>query len=347
MRRNLLLAGAAVVVLAAAAALFGSHAPVAPVVSQSRPVGVNPAYVYSMGGKFDRSFSEALYRGAERVKAATGTPYADFEVSHETQFEQAYRHFASRGHDPVIGVGFSQTDAVKRVAKQYPHTHFMLIDGNINLPNVRAVEFREEEGSFLVGVLAAMASKSGKIGFVGGMDIPLIRRFACGYGQGIKYANPKATVLVNMVGTTPEAWTDPARGSEVARGQFDRGVDVVYAAAGTTGIGVLQAAADRKKLAIGVDSNQNYMHPGTMLTSMVKKVDNAAYEAVMDLKAGHWQSGHFVLGLKEGGVDWAYDQYNKALITPAMKTRVEQVKADIIAGRIKVHDYESDGKCVY
>lgn len=348
MRRKVLFASAAVVVLVvAAAAAFRTHTVVAPMPTVARPQSVNPAYVYSMGGKFDRSFSESLYRGAERVKAVTGTPYVDFEVSHETQFEQAYRHFASRGRDPVMGVGFSQTDAVKRVAKQYPHTHFLLIDGNINLPNVRAVEFREEEGSFLVGVLAAMASKTGKIGFVGGMDIPLIRRFACGYGQGIKYANPKATVVVNMIGTTPEAWTDPARGAEVARGLFDRGVDVVYAAAGTSGIGVLQAAADRKKLAIGVDSNQNYMHPGTMLTSMVKNVDNAAYQAVMDLKAGRWQSGHFVLGLKEGGVDWAYDQYNKALITPAMKAKVDQVKADIIAGRIKVHDYESDGKCVY
>jgi basic membrane protein A and related proteins len=308
---------------------------------------VAPAYVYAMGGKFDRSFSEALYRGAERFKAATGIPYVDFEVSHETQFEQAYRHFASHGNNPIIGVGFSQTDAVKRIAKAFPKTKFVLLDGNINMPNVLSVEFKEEEGSFLVGVLAAMASKTHKIGFVGGMDIPLIRRFACGYGQGIKYADPKAVMFKNMAGATPDAWTNPARGGEIAREQFDRGVDVVYAAAGSTGIGVLQAAADRGKLAIGVDSNQNYMHPGAMLTSMVKRVDTVAFEAAMAALKGNWKPGHIKLGLKEGGVDWAYDKYNAALITPAMKAAVEKAKADIIAGRIKVHDYESDGSCAY
>jgi basic membrane protein A and related proteins len=310
-----------------------------------RPVA--PAYVYAMGGKFDRSFSEALYRGAERFKAATGIPYVDFEVSRETQFEQAYRHFAARGRDPIVGVGFSQTDAVKRVARAYPKTKFVLIDGNIHMPNVLSVEFKEEEGSFLVGVLAAMASKTHKLGFVGGMDVPLIRRFACGYGQGIKYADPKAQLFQNMTGATPEAWTNPARGAEIAREQFDRGVDVVYAAAGTTGMGVLQAAADRGQLAIGVDSNQNYMHPGTMLTSMVKRVDVAAFNAASAEMHGTWQPGHVVLGLKEGGVDWAYDRYNKKLITPAMKAKVDRAKADIVSGKIKVHDYESDGRCVY
>jgi basic membrane protein A len=309
------------------------------------PRPIAPAYVYSMGGKFDRSFSQALYEGAEAFKRQTGIPYVDFEISNETQFEQVYRRFASRGRDPIIGVGFSQTDAVKRIAKKFPQTRFTLIDGNIDMPNVMSVEFREEEGSFLVGVLAAMASKSGRTGFIGGMDIPLIRRFACGYAQGMKYANPKAVLIQNMAGTTPDAWTNPARGGEIAQQQFDRGVDVVYAAAGSTGIGALQAAADRGKLAIGVDSNQNYMHPGSMLTSMVKRVDLVAARAAMDAKNGAWKPGHAVLGLKEGGVDWAYDQYNKALITPAMKAKVDQAKADIIAGRIKVHDYQSDGRC--
>ena len=306
-----------------------------------------PAYVYGMGGKFDRSFSEGLYNGAEHFKAVTGIPYVDFEVTHETQFEQVFRHFAQHGRDPIIGVGFSQTDAVKRVAKAFPRTRFVLIDGNIAMPNVLTVEFKEEEGSFLVGVLAAMATKTGKVGFVGGMDIPLIRRFACGYRQGIEYTNPKIQLIQNMAGSTPDAWSDPARGSEIAKEQFDRGVDVVYTAASATGLGALQAAADRHKLAIGVDSNQNYMHPGTMLTSMVKRVDLVSFNAAMAVKNGTWKPGHVVLGLKEGGVDWAYDQYNRALITPAMKAKVDQAKADIISGKIKVHDYESDGSCVY
>jgi basic membrane protein A len=190
-----------------------------------------------------------------------------------------------------------------------------------------------------------MASKSGKVGFVGGMDIPLIRRFQCGYEQGIKYVNPNAELIANMTGTTPAAWTDPGRGAELAKGQFDRGVDVIYAAAGNTGTGVLQAAKDRGKLAIGVDSNQNYLHPGTMLTSMVKRVDLAAYNSLMAEKDGTWQPGASVLGLKEGGVDWAVDQYNEKLITPEMKAKVEQAKADIIAGKITVQDYMETNSC--
>ena len=201
------------------------------------------------------------------------------------------RRFAQRGQDPIIAVGFSQAVALEKVAKEFPNIHFTIIDSVVKLPNVQSVVFKEHEGSFLVGVLAAMASKSGKIGFVGGMDIPLIRRFQCGYEQGIKYANPKAELIANMTGTTPAAWNDPGRGAELAKGQFDRGVDVVYAAAGNTGIGVLQAAKDRGKLAIGVDSNQNYLHPGTMLTSMLKRVDLAAYNSFKAAQGGTWKGG--------------------------------------------------------
>lgn len=202
------------------------------------PAPIQPAVVYGMGGKFDKSFSEGLYRGAERFKKETGVAYLDFEISNETQYEQVYRHFAHAGRNPIIGVGFSQVDAVTTVAREFPNTRFTLIDSQIRLPNVYSVQFREEEGSFLVGVLAAMASKTHKLGFVGGMDVPLIRRFACGYAQGIHYADPKAQLIQSMAGTTPTAWTDPARGGELARQQFDRGVDIVYAAAGATGLGV-------------------------------------------------------------------------------------------------------------
>ena len=308
---------------------------------------IKPAVVFDMGGKFDKSFNEGVYNGVEKFKKETGIPYVDFEITNETQYEQAHRRFAERGQNPIIGVGFAQADAVQKVGAEFPKTDFTVIDGIVKLPNVQSVLFKEQEGSFLVGMLAAMASKSGKVGFVGGMDIPLIRRFECGYEQGAKYANPQVAVVQNMTGTTPSAWDDPGRGGELAKAQFDGGVDVVYAAAGNTGLGVYQAAADAHKLAIGVDSNQNYLHPGTMLTSMVKRVDLAAYNSLEAAKSGNWQGGITVLGLKEGGIDWAYDQYNEKLITPEMKAKVDQAKADIIAGKITVADYMANNECKY
>jgi basic membrane protein A len=313
--------------------------------AQAQSHTVKPAIVYANGGKFDKSFNEGVSNGAKKFTAETKIAVADFEPSNETQFEQAQRRFAQRGNDPIIAVGFSQAVALEKVAKEFPNTHFTIIDSVVKLPNVQSVVFKEHEGSFLVGMLAAMASKSGKVGFVGGMDIPLIRRFQCGYEQGIKYVNPKAELIANMTGTTPAAWTDPGRGAELAKGQFDRGVDVVYAAAGNTGTGVLQAAKDRGKLAIGVDSNQNYLHPGTMLTSMVKRVDVASYNSFKAMQAGSWKGDVEVLGLKEGGVDWALDQYNEKLITPEMKAKVDAAKADIISGKITVHDYMSNNAC--
>jgi len=304
-----------------------------------------PAIVFDTGGKFDKSFNEGVAYGAERFKKETGIEPIEFEVTNDTQFEQAHRRFAQRGSDLIIGVGFDQGVPVETVAKEFPAVHFTIIDAVVKQPNVQSVLFKEQEGSFLVGMAAALASKTGKIGFIGGMDIPLIRRFACGYLQGAKYANPNIEVLQNMTGTTPAAWNDPARGGELATGQFDRGVDVVYAAAGGTGIGVYQKAKDAGKLAIGVDSNQNYLQPGTMLTSMVKRVDLAAYNSLMAEKAGAWQPGVSVLGLKEGGIDWAIDQYNENLITPEMKAKVEQAKTDIIEGKIKVQDYMEANTC--
>jgi basic membrane protein A len=306
---------------------------------------IKPAIVYANGGKFDKSFNEGVSNGAKKFSDETKIAVVDFEPANETQFEQAQRRFAQRGQDPIIAVGFSQAVALEKVAKEFPNIHFTIIDMMVDLPNVQSVLFKEQEGSFLVGVLAALASKTGKIGFVGGMDIPLIRRFQCGFEQGIKYANPNAELIANMTGTTPAAWNDPGRGAELAKGQFDRGVDVVYAAAGNTGTGVLQAAKDRGKYAIGVDSNQNYLHPGTMLTSMTKRVDLAAYQSFKAAQAGTWKGGLQVLGLKEGGVDWALDQYNEKLVTPEMKAKVEQAKADIIAGKIVVHDYMSNNAC--
>jgi basic membrane protein A len=306
---------------------------------------VKPAIVYANGGKFDKSFNEGVSNGAKKFADETKTTVAEFEPANETQFEQALRRFAQRGQDPIIAVGFSQAVALEKVGKEFPNTHFTIIDSVVKLPNVQSVVFREPEGSFLVGMLAAMASKTGKVGFVGGMDIPLVRKFQCGYEQGVKYANPNAELISNMTGTTPAAWNDPGRGAELAKGQFDRGVDVVYAAAGSTGIGILQAAKDRGKYGIGVDSNQNYLHPGTMLTSMLKRVDVAAYNSFKAMQGGTWKGDVSVLGLKEGGVDWALDQYNEKLITPEMKAKVDAAKADIISGKITVVDYMSNNTC--
>ncbi len=308
---------------------------------------IKPAVVFDMGGKFDKSFNQGVNDGVVRFKEETGISYREFEVTNETQREQAIRKMAQRGADPVLGVGFAQAPAIEKVAKEFPNTRFAIIDGFVEAPNVQAILFNEHEGSFLVGMLAAMASKTDKVGFVGGMDIPLIRRFACGYEQGVKHVNANAEVIQNMTGTTPSAWNDPGRGAELTRSQFDRGVDVVYAAAGGTGVGVYQAAKDAGKLAIGVDSNQNYLHPGTMLTSMLKRVDVAAYATFMDAKNGSWKGGIRVLGLAEDGVGWALDEHNASLITDEMKGAVEAARADIIAGKIKVHDYMADNSCTY
>jgi basic membrane protein A and related proteins len=299
----------------------------------------SPAVVFDMGGKFDKSFNEAAYNGAERFKKESGIAYRDFEVTAEAQREQALRNMARRGSQVVVAIGFAQASGVEKVAKEFPQTKFSIVDAVVNLPNVQSIVFKEHEGSFLVGMAAAMASKSGKIGFVGGMDIPLIRKFAVGYEEGAKYVNPKIEIFQNMTGTTPAAWNDPTRGGELARSQFDRGADVVYAAAGATGLGVLQAAKDRGRLAIGVDSNQNYLYPGTMLTSMVKRVDLAVYESFKFAREGVWQSGVRVLGVAEDGVGYSLDQYNRSLISSDMEMRLRQARTDIIERRIKVTDY--------
>jgi basic membrane protein A and related proteins len=239
-----------------------------------------------------------------------------------------------------VGIGFSQGSSMEKVAKDFPKLQFAIIDAVVNQPNVQSIVFKEHEGSFLVGMMAALASKTGKVGFIGGMDIPLIRRFQCGYEQGAKYANPKVQTSANMTGTTPSAWNDPARGTELAKAQFAAGVDVVFAAAGGTGMGIYQAAKDAGKLAIGVDSNQNHVQPGTMLTSMVKRVDVAVYNAFKGVKPGTAS-----LGLKEGGVDYALDEHNAKLVTPEMKQKVDAAKADIIAGKIQVLDYMVNNAC--
>ena len=301
--------------------------------------------VYDAGGKFDKSFNQSAFEGAERFKKETNIKYFEAQASSDTQAEQVLRGLARKKLDLIAAIGFSQTQAVQKVAAEFPTVHFVLIDGAAKGANINSVLFKEEEGSYLAGVAAAMASKSKKIGFVGGMDIPLIRAFACGYTQGAKAINPKIESLQNMVGTTSAAWNDPAKGGELARAQFDRGVDVVFAVAGGSGMGTLQTAKEKGKLAIGVDSNQNYLHPGTMLTSMVKHVDKAIYDSFMQKKNGTWKPGVSYMGLKEGGVDWALDKDNRAVVTPEIEKRVNDAKTNIINGKIKVIDYRAANSC--
>jgi basic membrane protein A len=308
---------------------------------------IKPAVVYDTGGKHDKSFNEGAFTGAEKFKADTGIAYSDFEITNDSQREQALRKFAERGFTPIVAIGFSHAQAVEKVAGEFPNTQFAIIDMVVDKPNVASIVFKEEEGSYLVGVLAALASKSGKVGFVGGMDIPLIRKFACGYVGGVKSVKTDGEIFQNMTGTTGAAWNDPVKGGELAKSQFDRGADVVYHAAGGTGLGVLQAAADAGKLGIGVDSNQNMLHPGKILTSMLKRVDVATYNVFKAGQDGTFKPGVTVLGLSEGGVGWALDDNNKALITPEMMSVVDKAQADIKSGTVKVHDYMSDSTCPY
>ena len=321
---------------ATAAALAGALLLAAPAARAQ----TQPAVVYDAGGKFDKSFNEAAYNGMERFRKETGGSYLEFEIANDTQREQAFRRMAQKGANPIIGIGFTQASALEKVAKEFPQLKFAIVDMVVNLPNVQSVVFKEQEGSFLAGMAAAMASRSGKVGFIGGMDVPLIRRFQCGYEQGAKHANPKVETYANMTGTTGAAWNDPARGGELTKAQFAKGADVVFAAAGGTGIGVYQAAKDAGKLAIGVDSNQNHLQPGTMLTSMLKRVDVAVY----NVAKGH-KPGLTVLGLAEGGVDYAMDEHNAKLVTADMKAKVDAAKADIISGKLKVVDYMAANAC--
>lgn len=305
-----------------------------------------PAVIFDLGGKFDKSFNEAAFNGAVRWAEETGGKFLEIELTSEAQREQALRRFAEAGANPIITTGFAFATPVEAVAGDYPDTKFVNIDGFLpEIPeNVLMISFQEHQGSYLVGMLAAMNSESDTIGFVGGMDIPLIRHFACGYAQGAKAVNPDITIIANMTGTTPAAWNDPVKGSELTKAQISQGADVVYAAAGGTGVGVLQAAADEGIYSIGVDSNQNYLHPGSVLTSMLKRVDVAVYESMKagpDIETGKGM----VLGLAEEGVGYAVDENNEALLTAEMLTEVEAARDAIISGDLEVVAYYADNSC--
>lgn len=302
-----------------------------------------PAIVFDIGGKFDKSFNESAWNGAEKWKSETGGSYREIEIQSEAQREQALRRLAEGGSNPIVMTGFAFGSVLDNVAPDFPDTNFAIIDFVVDQPNVKSIVFKEHEGSYLVGLIAGMTTASNTVGFVGGMDIPLIRRFGCGYVQGVKAANPDINVIQNMTGNDPSAWNDPVKGGELTKAQIASGADVVYHAAGGTGVGVLQAAADAGILGIGVDANQNHLHPGSVLTSMLKRVDVAVYNSFsegMDLN-----TTIVVLGLKEDGVGYALDENNQELISAEVLEMVEATKASIINGETVVHDYTTDDSC--
>lgn len=294
--------------------------------------------VFDIGGKDDRSFNAAAFQGVLRAKKELPIVLRDAEPGDATSLEPAMRAFAQYGYNLIIGVGFAQAPILEQVAKDYPNTHFAIVDGVCNSPNVASLLFKEHEGSFLVGMIAASKSQTNIIGFVGGMDIPLIRKFLKGYEEGAKYVSPTIRVIPNFIGITDAAWNNPSQGKELAMSQIQQGADIVFQAAGNSGLGVFDAAEAAKKLAIGVDSNQNFVKPGFILTSMVKRIDNAVFAVVKDEVEGKFQGGIHVYGLENDGVGYAMDQYNQALIPKDVIEKVEKAKQEIIAGRIEVTD---------
>jgi len=306
-----------------------------------------PAIVYSVGGKFDGSFNESAYSGVKRFQDETGDPVREFELERDAQSLQALRNFAGRSYEPVVAIGFNQANALGQVASDFPEQDFAIVDMVVDQPNVRSYVFKEQEGAYIGGLLAAMASKSGTIGFVGGMDIPIIRRFLCGYKQGALAVNPDIKVIFNMTGDTPAAFADPVRGGELATGQIRQGADVIIQAAGGTGIGVLQKAADAGILGIGTDSNQNGLHPGNVLTSIRKRVDNAVYDSFKAARDGSFEPGIRVLGVADGGMDWVLDDNNRDLVTEEMKAAADAAVAGISDGTVKVHDVVTEGACPF
>lgn len=341
MRRLLILLGA---LLAVHVALLQVHPAGATSLSGDAPIDVG--VVFDLGGRGDKSFNDGAYNGAAKATRELGARVRFIEPGEGSDREAGLRLLAAEGMDLVIGVGFIFSDDLSLLAKEYPNTRFAGIDyavgvdsaGNLIQPpaNLAALKFREEQGSFLVGALAALTGGSKRIGFVGGMDFPLIHKFEAGYRAGVKQVCSDCEVVAQYAGVTPEAFRNPGRGQEIALSQYQSGVNVIFHAAGSTGLGVFEAARRTNKLAIGVDADQYAEAPGYILTSMVKGVDEAVFGAIQQTLNGTFRGGIFELGLGERGVDFILDDNNRALIPDSVLARVEALRQDIMAGRITV-----------
>jgi len=297
--------------------------------------------VFDIGGRGDKSFNDAAYAGLEQAQKELGIRFTTLETNEGSDREAQLRQLAAGDAKLVFGVGFLFTDDIRALAREFPDKKFACVDytltpGDTLPPNLVALKFREEEGSFLVGALAALLSKTGKVGFVGGMEIPLIRKFQAGFTAGVKAVDPNAQVLVKYAGNTGAAFKDPTKGKELALAEYHAGADIIFHASGSTGLGVFEAARELGKLAIGVDSDQYDEAPGAILTSMVKRVDTAVFDTIRDLKDGQWSGGVRDFGLAEHGVSWVYDDRNQALIPDAVKAKVDSLEAAIVAGTLHV-----------
>ena len=337
---RLLRAAAAVVVLAALATACGQRRSAeAPAGASTLEVGL----VFDVGGRGDKSFNDAAYAGLERARRELGVSFATLESGEGAEREAGLRQLAAGDAQLIFGVGFLFTDDIRKLALEFPDKKFACVDYTVNPgdslpPNLVALKFKEEEGSYLVGALAGQLSRTGKLGFVGGMQIPLIKKFEAGYVAGVRAVSPDTRVIVKYAGATGNAFKDPTKGKELALSEYNQGADIIFHASGSTGLGVFEAARELKKLAIGVDSDQYDEAPGFILTSMVKRVDTAVFECIRDVLNGQWQSGVQVFGLAEDGVGWVYDDRNRALIPDAVKARVDELREGIVAGRIAVPD---------
>ena len=322
------------------------------------PTKTETGIVFDIGGKDDRSFNAAAWNGmrcaetgkwpngSDCGKPALGIVVRDVEPGTPVNIEPAMRAFAERRYDLIVGIGFAQAPIIESVARDYPRIQFAIVDGVSNLANVASLVFKEHEGSYLVGILAAMTTRTGTLGFIGGMDIGLIHRFAKGFEEGAKSVNPDIRIVQNYVGVTDAAWNNPGRGKELALAQIAKGADVIFTAAGNSGLGAFDAVEEKGRDAsgrathfvIGVDSNQNMVKPGFVLTSMVKRVDNAVYQIAKDVKSGQFKAGLHVFGLEGDGVGYAVDEYNRNLLSPQAIQAAEDARRKIIAGEIKVTD---------
>lgn len=297
--------------------------------------------VLDKGGRDDKSFNASAFKGATEAEKKLGVSLKVVESSSDSAIEPSLRTFAQRGFDLVIGIGFIQQGPVEKVAKEFPKTKFLLVDSHpsTELPNVRSVIFNEHEGAFLVGAIAALTSTSGTVGFIGGMDIPLIRRFELGYRKGAETAKPGTKVISNYVGSSSDAWKNPMKAKELSLAQFNQKADVIFTAAGASGQGTFDAAEEMKKFAIGCDSNQNWIKPGRILTSMLKRVDIAVYSTIELAKNGQFKAGKFNMGLTEDAVGFALDEHNRAILTPQVEKKTNELKEKILKKQLSVPDY--------
>jgi basic membrane protein A len=340
--RKLFIVAAALLIVHAALLFAGGRSST----ESGRAGATNVGIVLDVGGRGDKSFNDGAYAGADSAIKILHPNVRFIEPGEGSDREAGLRLLAAEKMDLVIGVGFIFSDDLTRLAKEYPNVAFAGVDyalatddkGNVipPPPNLAALKFREEEGSFLVGALAALVGKSKKVGFVGGMDIPLIHKFEAGYRAGVAAVCPDCTVIAQYAGVTPEAFKNPGKGKELALSQYQSGVNVIFHASGSTGQGVFEAARVMNKLAIGVDADQYAEAPGHVLTSMVKGVNTSVFDVIQRVQNRTFKGGIYSFGLKENGVGYIYDEHNKALIPDDVRARVEQLRQDIVAGRIKV-----------